>query len=533
LDPALKMPSSKAAAEALINLASSLDGKGNDSVGQLVRQSLDANQNAYRAGQSLALLNNLYTVLFVHWLVTGALTCLLRCRISLFYRINAYLFLGLLTWVGFYYLGVTSNPLEAPYWLVAGCIIFVVNWCFHTFFLTKQPSQKLCRPFSHWVIPGWWFFTALGWLLILDQSLHFHSRNRFLVLEQWQAWWLAGLILPLSTLVSSPIAKGLLLIGSHWFQPGRRIQHIVSSLVGICLVLIMYVAHQLQIRQYVTGELLKLIFIFSVSTWCVWKMPSASSYWYANLKLQSLLQTLPCLLILVVVTAIAVVTRDKGPLLVIYIMAIILFSSLAGWTSGLVIIAFGFLLIFLIGPDLDVVGSRLQALRDPFSADHDDMARIIWFQSFAAEHPWGFGPGQVPWCGLASLDQCRGLPLQLQSDYTFTAIVGWWGLTGAMLFLIIFVLFCFHLLAHGARCNQVYIQPLSMCEQSVQVLAIKSALLFFSGSLMLLQVWITAAGNTGWLPLTGLTWPLVGFGKTSLWVTTWLIGSLSFDITDA
>ena len=258
-------------------------------------------------------------------------------------------------------------------------------------------------------------------------------------------------------------------------------------------------------------------------------MPTTSNLWHAGLRTRALIHAWPSLWIFVLATAISLVTRDKGPLLVICMTMVVLFSSLVGWLTGLVMIAFGFLLIFLIGVDLDMIGSRLKAWHDPFTADHDDMARLMWFQSSAAEQPWGFGPGKVPWCGMSSFDQCRGLPLQLQSDYTFTSIVGWWGLTGSILLLLIFTVFCFHLLAQGARTNQLCMRPLAMFNQSQRVMAVKSHLLFFTGTLILLQVWITVAGNTGWLPLTGLTWPLLSFGKTSLWFTTWLISSWGFE----
>lgn len=533
LNPAIKAPASKAAAEVLIKAAQSLDGTSNDAIGQLVRQLLNANQNASRATQAAALLNNLYAVLVGHWLLTWILTLLLRWRLSLFYLVNCNLLLALVTWVGFYYLGIALNPLDAPYWLTTGCIVMIINWCLHTFFATKQSTPQFYRPFSCWVLPGWWFFSALGWLLVLDQSLHFHPRNRFLVLEQWQAWWVATWILPFAAQTASPVAKVLTKMSAHWFQPYRWDRHFLHLLVSIFLVIAMYTANQLKVPSYVTGEILKLMFVLAISSWCIWRLPSVSNLWYGGLQFRALIQAGQVFWIVFVAAAISTVTHDKGPLLVICMIVVVLFSSMVGWGSGLLMLGIGFLLIFLVGVDLDVVGSRLQAWRDPFSADHDDMARLMWFQSLAAEHVWGFGPGSVPWCGTSSLDQCRGLPLQLQSDYTFTSIVGWWGLPGAILLLISFILFCFHMIVHSSRCNQHYMQPLVMLDASKRIVAIKNSLLFFTGTLLLLQAWITAAGNTGWLPLTGLTWPLLSFGKSSLWVTTWLLGSWGFETDHA
>ena len=107
------------------------------------------------------------------------------------------------------------------------------------------------------------------------------------------------------------------------------------------------------------------------------------------------------------------------------------------------------------------------------------------------------------------------------------------GVAGALGLLFLFSLFGFHLLAQGARLSQVHLNPVSMLHPSQRVVAMRSQLLFFSGALLLLQTWITAAGNMGLLPLTGLTWPLLSYGKASLWLSTWLIFSWGFGEQDA
>lgn len=533
LQPALQAPAQEKSAPLIVNAARSLDGVGSDFAAQLVRRHMGASHNANRASQLLAMTEQLPAVLFTHWFLTLALVLVLQWHRPVSHKVTAGLMLAFIAWGVLYVLGCASNPLQASAWLIAGCIALGANWCWHTFFPKQQAAPQSLRPFSAWVMPGWWLFTALGWLLMLDQSLHFHTRNRFLALEQWQAWWLATWIVPVAALSAHWVAKILLWIGAQWFQPSVWQKQIWRLLGGVLVVGVMFVAHRLRVHQHITGEVLKLGFIVSLATWCVWRMPPTSDLWHGGMRLQALRQAWPSLWLFAIAAAVSLVTRDKGPLLVICMLMVVLYSSLVGWTTGLAMLAFGFLMIFLIGVDLDVVGSRLQAWRDPFTADHDDMARLMWFQSAAAEQLWGFGPGQTPWCGTVSLDQCRGLPLQLQSDYTFTAVVGWWGMAGSLLLLFTFTLFGFHLLAHGARTSQNCMTPLLLLEAERRNAAIQSHLLFFTGALLLLQTWITVAGNTGWLPLTGLTWPLLSFGKTSLWVSTWLISSWSFGVDNA
>jgi cell division protein FtsW (lipid II flippase) len=528
MQPALQAPINESSAPLLLNSALSLDGIGNDFVAQLVRRHIAASQNEARANQLLAMVSQLPAVLFTHWCLTLALVLILRWHRPFSHKITAGLMLAFVAWGALFFLGCASNPLQSFHWVLAGCLVLGASWCWQTFFPDKQLPPQSLRTFSIWVMPAWWIFSALGWLMMLDQSLHFHPRNRFLALEQWNAWWLATWIIAIAALSSDRICKILLWTGARWFQPCKWHGLVLKILASVLVVVLMYLAHRMRVHQHITGEALKLGFIFSIATWCVWRMPPTSDLWHSGLRLQALKQAWPTLWIFSIAAAISFVTRDKGPLLVICMLMVVLYSSLVGWTTGLAMLGFGFLLIFLIGVDVDVVGSRLQAWRNPFTADHDDMARLIWFQSAAAEKMWGFGPGQVPWCGTVSMDQCRGLPLQLQSDYTFTAFIGWGGLAGSLLLFLAFNVFCFHLLAHGARSSQRSMNPLNLCNSKQRKLAMQSHLLFFTGSLLLLQTWITVSGNAGLLPLTGLTWPLLSFGKTSLWVSTLLISSGSF-----
>lgn len=528
LQPALQAPTHENSIPLFLNAARSLDGIGNDFAAQLVRKHLAASQNAARANQLVAMIAQPEAVLFVHWCLTLTLVLILRWHRPISHKVTTGLMLAFVAWGVLFILGCASNPLQSSNWLIAGCVALGANWCWHTFFPDKQAPPQSLRPFSKWVLPAWWLFCALGWLMMLDQSLHFHPKNRFLALEQWNAWWLATWIIAIAALSSHWISKVLLWSGARWFQPDKWKGLVLKLLASVFVVGLMYASHRMRINQHITGEVLKLGFTFSIATWCVWRMPPTSDLWHGGLRLQALKQAWPTLWIFAVAAAVSFVTRDKGPLLVICMLMVVLYSSLVGWTTGLAMLGFGFLLIFLIGVDVDVVGSRLQAWRNPFTADHDDMAKLIWFQSAAAEKLWGFGPGQTPWCGTVSLDQCRGLPLQLQSDYTFTAFIGWWGLAGSLILFLAFNIFCFHLLAHGARSSQRNMNPVALCDSQQRNLAMQSHLLFFTGALLLLQTWITVAGNTGLLPLTGLTWPLLSFGKTSLWVSTWLISSGSF-----
>jgi cell division protein FtsW (lipid II flippase) len=153
------------------------------------------------------------------------------------------------------------------------------------------------------------------------------------------------------------------------------------------------------------------------------------------------------------------------------------------------------------------------------------MARLMWFQSEAARFDWGFGVGQVPWCGTSRLQACHGLPLQLQSDYTFTAIMGWWGPWGAWLWLLLFSLYAYRALVHCATVSPQVLTPLQLLQPAAVKEVFSIHLLFLFAVLVLMQTWITVAGNLSWLPLTGVTWPLMSYGKSSLWISTVFVGA--------
>lgn len=232
------------------------------------------------------------------------------------------------------------------------------------------------------------------------------------------------------------------------------------------------------------------------------------------------------MLALVLMTAaISALTSDKGPWLVIAIVAVMLMSSVMGWTTGFALLFSGFLCIFLLGEQLDVVADRLQAWRNAFTANHDDMARLLWFQHEASLQDHGWGIGQTPWCAGVRTEQCQGLPLQLQSDYTFTALVGWWGGQGAWIWVMLFSLYVYAWLIHAAKASHALLLPEKLLQPAILGQALSVQLLFMTGLLVLVQSWITVCGNLGWLPLTGITWPLISYGKTSLWFTTLLMGT--------
>jgi len=369
--------------------------------------------------------------------------------------------------------------------------------------------------------------------LLLDQSLHFHERLRFLALEQWWAWAASALLLPLSAWLAPSLLVVLQRVAHFFWGRCSGWKWGLRGLLGIAAVAAFAFAHRLNVPQHVTGEVLKLVFVFALCGWCVWKMPFAAQLWHAGQARASLRDLWGALALMLLVAAAAFMTSDKGPLLVMAMVLAVLLATVMGWTGGMGLLLLGFGAIFWVGVDLEVVGERLEAWRDPFSADRDDMARLMWFQAEAARMDWGFGVGQVPWCGTSRLQVCQGLPLQLQSDYTFTAIMGWWGPWGAWAWLFLFSAYAYRALVHGARRSPQLLTPLMLLKPDTVKEVFSVHVLFLFAVMVLMQTWITVAGNLGWLPLTGVTWPLMSYGKSSLWISTLFVGAWGLRSTHA
>lgn len=525
LEPVLRTPAGQLEPQALWSAALSLDGYQGDAGGQMVRRHLAASANADKATQSLRLHERLPLLLVFHALMTWLMATVVRRPWPVPAQSLALTCLGLAFWTGLYLLGGSGSPLQHPRVLALLGSAMVTLWLLHHFGPRTPAPTVQPAGMSLWVLPGWWLFTALGWLLLWDQSLNFHPRLRFLALEQWESWCIAAWLLPLAACHGELLLRPIGRFTAWWLAALSSWQVTARLALGAALVAGFAALHRLGFGQYITGEFAKAMAIVAAAGWSLWKLPVIAPLWQGRQARAAIPIVLPAAVILALAAAIAVVTADKGPFLVLCMVLVVLLSSGVGWAAGIGMVALGFMLMVLVGVDLDVVGARLQAWRDPFTADLDDMARLKWFQAAASESPWGFGPGRTPWCGTTHWDTCHGLPLQLQSDYTFTAIKGWWGPAGGWVFLLMFSVWCFHLMARTARDSVRWTTPSALLHPAHAGLALRTHLLFITALLVLLQTWVTAAGNLGWLPLTGVTWPLVSFGKTSLWVTTLFLGA--------
>jgi cell division protein FtsW (lipid II flippase) len=171
--------------------------------------------------------------------------------------------------------------------------------------------------------------------------------------------------------------------------------------------------------------------------------------------------------------------------------------------------------LFELGPLDEVTAGRLENLAAPLASANDQLALVAWFRNAAP--PDGFGFGAVPWCGFASAASCAGVPAQIQSDYTFTALVGVLGWSAAWVITLALAFWLQRLVHHHAdvtRGEPRFVRIGGRVESDRQAFVSWIAVVWVA--LSLCQLAVTVAGNLGVLPLTGVTFPFVSFGMTSL-----------------
>ena len=396
--------------------------------------------------------------------------------------------------------------------------------------------------------PGLVLATGLGWLLLLDLSANGHFGNRYLALYHQGHLWLGMLTLTvvvfLRQLLGRALGWTLSLIDALASSIRRRVGSVVM-IAGVVLLMISLVAAVgalLMNLPQVTSEVARLWLIVGASWFFFLRGdPLTERLARSGSSLGSLVRYVwPLLCVVLVLIGVQLITRDMGPLLIAgYGAGAFVAASIAMWwhqRSGayraafalamalFVIWIFGITLaLFELGALDDVTAGRLENLAAPLASANDQLALVTWFQQAAPAA--GFGLGAVPWCGHAGGAGCAGVPAQIQSDYTLTALVGAFGWTAAWAVVIGCAIWLHRLIRHHGRVTRG--EP-RLVAASDRVVNDDQALLSWVGVtwvvLALCQLAVTVAGNLAVLPLTGVTFPFVSFGMTSLLVNMALLG---------
>jgi len=397
--------------------------------------------------------------------------------------------------------------------------------------------------------PGLVLLTGLGWLLLLDLSANGNFSNRYLALYHQGHLWLGMLVLTLVAFLRQSLGRGLgwtlSKLDTLAAHIRRRVGVVImtAAVIVLMIVLVASVGALLANTPQVTSELARLWLIVGAGWFFFLRGdPLARRLARSGGSLGSLVRYVgPLLFVVLVLVGVQLITRDMGPLLIVsYGAGAFIAASIAMWwherSGAHRAAAFGLamglfvvwifattLALFELGALHDVTAGRLENLAAPLASANDQLALVTWFQRAAPAS--GFGVGAVPWCGHVSAVGCPGVPAQIQSDYTLTALVGVFGWTIAWAVVIGAAIWLHRLIRHHGRVTRG--EP-RLVLASDRVVNDDQALLSWMSVgwvvLALCQLSVTVAGNLSVLPLTGVTFPFVSFGMTSLIVNMAMLG---------
>ncbi len=401
---------------------------------------------------------------------------------------------------------------------------------------------------SAFAYPGVVLATGIGFLLVLDLSANGPPSNRYLALYHQGHLWFGMLALSIVTFVRQPLGRWLSWMLSVFDGVANGIAKRLGSIGGVILFLVMMLA-----LVGAVGVLLPNSPQLSSEIGRLWLIVGAAWFFFmrgtpfterlarSGTSLVSLARYVwPLLFVVIVLVGMMVITHDMGPLLIAgYAAGAFVAASVAMWAyqrSGSIGVAYLLAVALFVGwiavttvalfqfGSLDTVGAaRLENLAAPLASANDQLALVTWFQR--ATPPAGFGPGSVPWCGFGAASACSGVPAQIQSDYTFTALVGEFGWAAAWALTIGCALWLYAIVrGHGnaTRGEPRMLRTAGRMGNDDQALV--SWLCVAWVVLALCQLSVTVAGNLAVIPLTGVTFPFVSFGMTSLLVNLLMLG---------
>lgn len=437
-----------------------------------------------------------------------------------------------------------SRPAEFVVWLLGAAVVLLI--C--TPWLRKALTPGPQNPASPLGFPGLVFATGIGWLVLLDLSANGPPGNRYLALYHQGHLWLGMLAFCVAAFMRQPLGRSLSWMLSVFDGLASGIGKGLGAFGGTALVLALVLAligavgSLLPNSPQLTSEIGRLWLIVGAAWFFFMRgTPLTQRLARSGNSLASLVRYIgPLLFIVAVLIGAMAITHDMGPLLITgYAAGAFVAASVAMWSyqrfettgsASLLAVALfvGWILattyaLFRFGSVDDVAAARLENLAAPLASANDQLALVTWFQRAAP--PAGFGPGAVPWCGFGGATGCAGVPAQIQSDYTFTALVGEFGWTAAWALTIGCAVWLHALIRGHGRATRGEPRLISIAGRlSNDHQAFVSWLCVAWVVLALCQLAVTVAGNLAVIPLTGVTFPFVSFGLTSLMVNMAMLG---------
>lgn len=401
---------------------------------------------------------------------------------------------------------------------------------------TRLPDNRE-QMASPWLFPLFVGFVMFGLLILTDLSSHSYLSLRYLFLAHFKDVFWGFVLVSISRAIAEfvglalqwLVANNLLhtLWGNVKSTKKKAVIWLVAMAVGYVGLAVIFRHDSAKV-----AELGKMWLIVFLAVFLAINQRSLINNLFFKSKKMGFLLVFSVLLPLIALG----IANEKGTILVmLFVFTFLVGVALSnrifqmggrGYILGVmsstaILLALMMGLVNLSGFD-DRTAERVSTWIDPFASTNDQMAILHWFRE--STPLLGFGFGDIPWCGYRLGSGCRGVPLQMQSDYTITSVMA---VVGMGLGVVFIGLYLWWLLLMANK-------QLAFAGEQM-----RSRLL--SGSYMLLSwvilVWVmvtifqaivTIAGNLGMLPLTGVTLPFVSYGTSSLWFNCVMLGLALF-----
>ena len=425
-------------------------------------------------------------------------------------------------------------------------IEYLLNWPIAVVLLVLVPIAARIYP-NHWLAskkpvhvaayPGFFLFTGLGALWLIDFSARGQIEWKFLGSEHVSALYIAYAAFSFSALFGAQFFQWLARIWGYLdraVSSGRTVAALVRQaipwlLAAACIALI---AQNTDVRQPAKGaELIRLVACL-MGAWMIFRWASTSP----NVRRA----VVGYLVMVALVVAGLLGIHDFGQVMVLSWAAAVVSGSVVAmefsrWffnsprltaSMGAVVtcgvVAVGQWALRLLVPYLPAhIEDRITAITEPFTGKFEYLSEIRWF--LHSTPPLGNGLGHVPWCGtlaefshlLNTYVACRGVPKETYSDYVFAALAGTWGWPVALVISAALAAWLVSLL-----------RPRTMNLGSISSAGLVQAFGLCFVTVTLMQLLVTCLGSVGLISLTGVNFPFLGFGGTSLTLCAVCVGML-------
>lgn len=416
-----------------------------------------------------------------------------------------------------------------------GCLLFVVAVLGGRILLRRLYSDA-----AWYIYPGTIFFWGISLVLMTDLGLNYVHKLRFLGYYTWSRLLICfSILLIMAVFCRFPLMHNLL---SNLLERARCVSTKNTWLIIGFFLVAGLVGYLLPAQRVNDSELIKGIALVFFALYAVVRGDYISRR--AQLK-ESMPQGWPWKHLVgiipqgwvwhhltdLLVASVAILfafafIHDFGPLLTVILLfscyvwllmgSRILFCLVVGWSTALALV---WALRGVLSKNSYVahIYRRIYEMIDPFNDGSTELAKLVWFRNGAG----AFGYGKIPYFGHYVKEGAEKIvtPLQIQSDYTVSHLIGGYGYLGGLLLLGIYLAWLLKMMMDASvfagDCTKRAAGRFVGWFLSIGIL------------LMIIQVFLTFLGNFNLAPLTGITLPYISFGGTSLLFAT-MISAISY-----